>query len=604
ARASAGERRAAHRAYAAALTEPARRAWHAAAGALEPDEAIAAALAATATASSERGGHAAAAAALEQAARLSPDRATAAERRRAAAEAAWLAGDGPRALSLLDATPAARESAEATHLRGRVLARRGPLPAAVAVLAEGGRAVAGESPGLAAVMLAEASNTAQLGRGVADEMTELAREAAALAPADDPRARCLAAIALGTALVMLGDPAAAAQLEEATTLIDSTPALRNDVRLAALPGIAAAYQRGGTEAYAPLERAIARARDAGAIGVLPLALFYAGVGALSTERWNEAAAYFEESLRLARETGLRVDGVHALAGMARLEARRGEAAAAGHAATALALAREFGMPFMESWALQAQGEIAWALDDLEGALERFAAKEAVLAANGMRDPDLSPAPEIVAVLTRLGRDEEAARHAARAAEHAELKGRPWALARARRAQALVAPDAEAVERFAEALKLHATEPDVFERARTQLDLGERQRRAGRRAEAREPLRDAHQAFAGLAAGPWTERAAAELEATGETARRRDASTLDDLTPQELRIAQMLAGGRTTRQTAAALYLSPKTIEYHLRHVYLKLGINSRAALAEALVPAAAAGRRDPVATTDALPARG
>jgi DNA-binding NarL/FixJ family response regulator len=96
------------------------------------------------------------------------------------------------------------------------------------------------------------------------------------------------------------------------------------------------------------------------------------------------------------------------------------------------------------------------------------------------------------------------------------------------------------------------------------------------------LRAALAGFDDLGAAPWSARAAAELQATGESVRRRDPTTLDELTPQELRVATMLAGGATTREAGAALYLSPKTVEYHLRHVYLKLGINSRAALAEAL----------------------
>ncbi|TMK95902.1 MAG: helix-turn-helix transcriptional regulator, partial [Actinobacteria bacterium] len=91
-----------------------------------------------------------------------------------------------------------------------------------------------------------------------------------------------------------------------------------------------------------------------------------------------------------------------------------------------------------------------------------------------------------------------------------------------------------------------------------------------------------EAFDRLGADPWSELARAELEATGETARRRDASTADTLTPQELQIAQLLAAGKTTREAAAALFLSPKTVEYHLRHVYRKLGVSSRAELAEKL----------------------
>jgi DNA-binding CsgD family transcriptional regulator len=100
--------------------------------------------------------------------------------------------------------------------------------------------------------------------------------------------------------------------------------------------------------------------------------------------------------------------------------------------------------------------------------------------------------------------------------------------------------------------------------------------------AREQLRAAHEAFNRLGARGWAELASAELAATGETARRRDATTLDELTPQELQIALLLASGKTTREAAAAVFLSPKTVEYHLRHVYRKLGIRSREELAAAL----------------------
>jgi DNA-binding CsgD family transcriptional regulator len=130
--------------------------------------------------------------------------------------------------------------------------------------------------------------------------------------------------------------------------------------------------------------------------------------------------------------------------------------------------------------------------------------------------------------------------------------------------------------------LHGRTEDTFEQARTLLAFGERLRRAGRRVLAREQLRSAFAAFERLGAEPWTTRARLELRATGERARRRDAATLDDLTPQELQIALLLAAGATTREAATRLFLSPKTIEYHLHHVYGKLGVRSRSALAEAL----------------------
>jgi DNA-binding CsgD family transcriptional regulator len=136
--------------------------------------------------------------------------------------------------------------------------------------------------------------------------------------------------------------------------------------------------------------------------------------------------------------------------------------------------------------------------------------------------------------------------------------------------------------FDEALRLHALTPDRFEEARTRLCHGERLRRDRRRTDARAQLRQALEIFDELGAAPWAERARLELLATGETARRRDPSTLDQLTPRELQVALVLAEGNTLREAAAKLFLSPKTVDYHLRHVYRKLGIRSRAALADAV----------------------
>jgi DNA-binding CsgD family transcriptional regulator len=614
ARATPADRRAAHRAYADALATEAdaaaeRRAWHIAAGTLEPDEDVAAALAAAAASAGGRGGYAAAAAAFAQAAALSPEPARRAERLRRAADAAWLAGDGPRALALLDSAarlPAdAAERAQAGHLRGRVLARRGPIALAVAALGDAAEAMAEARPPQAAEAQAEAAYTALHGRHAAEETLRTAERAVELAPDDDPRARCLAAIAMGAALVLNGRAEGADWLADAAALIEATPALRDELRLAALLGVPPTFLRVPSEGYAPLRRAVALARERGAAGILPYTLFYVGMGAFGSPRWAEAAAHFEEGARLGAETGLRVDAVCCLAGLARVEARRGDAAAAAHAAAALAGARELGMPWFEAAALHAQADLALGAGDLPAAVAAFEEKLRILEEDGTRDPDLSPLPELVELLMRIGREEEAAALAARYAGEAEAKGRAWGLARARRAEALVAVgDAEAEARFAEALELLAGEEDVFERARCELCLGERRRRVGRRVDARAPLRSALATFDALGADPWAERAGAELKATGETVRRRDASSLDELTPQELRIALMLAEGATTRQAAAALYLSPKTVEYHLRHVYLKLGVNSRAALAQALRAGGGTGPESNQAPTRALRARG
>jgi DNA-binding CsgD family transcriptional regulator len=170
-------------------------------------------------------------------------------------------------------------------------------------------------------------------------------------------------------------------------------------------------------------------------------------------------------------------------------------------------------------------------------------------------------------------------------EAAAVKGLPWVQARAARLRGLLTGPGELDEHFAAALALHGGTLDAFEEARTRLAYGGRLRRARRRVDAREPLRAALVAFERLGARPWADQAAAELEATGETAVRGAGAGLDRLTPRELQLALLLAEGRTTRQTAAAVFLSPKTVEYHLRSVYTKLGVTSRAELAARLTHA-------------------
>ena len=127
--------------------------------------------------------------------------------------------------------------------------------------------------------------------------------------------------------------------------------------------------------------------------------------------------------------------------------------------------------------------------------------------------------------------------------------------------------------------LHERAGRPFERARTELAFGEFLRRLRRRAQARTHLRAALERFEALGAALWSERARGELRASGETARKRDPSTLDELTAQEVHIAQLVAEGRTNRDVAGQLFLSPRTIDFHLRNVYRKLGIASRMELA-------------------------
>jgi DNA-binding CsgD family transcriptional regulator len=229
------------------------------------------------------------------------------------------------------------------------------------------------------------------------------------------------------------------------------------------------------------------------------------------------------------------------------------------------------------------GDLELSLGHPERAVERLSTLADLLDRLGLQDVDLSPAPEYTDALLRLGRRAEALSRAEQYRERALRKGQPWARARADRACGQVAADDEIDAWFTSALVWHEQTLDRFESARTRLAYGERLRRAGRRVDARVQLRGALEDFADLGARIWHERAAAELTATGEHVRTGAANAMAALTPQELQVSIMLAEGRTTREAAAALFLSPKTVEYHLRKVYTKLGISSRAELAAAIL---------------------
>jgi DNA-binding CsgD family transcriptional regulator len=151
-----------------------------------------------------------------------------------------------------------------------------------------------------------------------------------------------------------------------------------------------------------------------------------------------------------------------------------------------------------------------------------------------------------------------------------------------RCRALVG-DGDVREQFETALALDAS-LSPFQQARTELLYGEWLRRERQLRDARRHLRRAAELFRRVGAPPWEQRAEAELRATGERTRRRDPSTLDRLTPQELQVAGYVAAGMTNRQIAAQLYLSPRTIDYHLRKVFSKLGVASRTELARMGVP--------------------
>ncbi len=196
---------------------------------------------------------------------------------------------------------------------------------------------------------------------------------------------------------------------------------------------------------------------------------------------------------------------------------------------------------------------------------------------------LETIPDAIEAGMRAGRLQKAAQRLEAFREEVAAVPTQARLALLARSEALLgARDVE--EAFGEALAGAAALPPL-QRARTELLYGEWLRRERRRIDARDHLRTALEMFRTLGAAPWAERAEAELRATGETARKRDVSAVEQLTPQELQIAGLVAGGLTNKDIAAQLFLSPRTVDYHLRKVFTKLGITSRAELIRDGLPA-------------------
>ncbi len=389
-------------------------------------------------------------------------------------------------------------------------------------------------------------------------------------------------MASGMALILSGSGA-----EGIEKIRDSAPALATSEDETADPFRlplrlqGALWLRSSGPHRALVRAAIDRFREQVALGSLPYLLMHIARDAATTDRWDDAEAAYLEGIRLAGETVQSTDLAMSLAGLAWLYARQGRAQECReNASTAEELCTRNNIRLGSIWLEFARGDQAAGVGDAGGAIQHYEALEDRLAASSLADPDLSAAPELVEAYCHVGRLDEARRLSNRFDERARAKAEPWSLARAQRALGLCESGPAGEARFEAAIELHATTPDRFELARTELAFGARLRRERRRLDSRPRLRAALETFEQLGAVPWASRAAQELQATGETVRRRAANIVDELTPQERQIAQLLAEGRTTREAAAALFISPKTVEYHLRHVYLKLDIRSRAGLAE------------------------
>lgn len=555
-----------------------RRAWHRAAAAEGPDEAIARDLEASAERATSRGGHAAAASALERAAGLSADDRNRTMRLLASAQAAWLAGNSERARVLVtDAghyAPADMK-VEVTKLQGRIDVRSGVFREACAALMDAAQNLASTDPATAIRLLAEAEE-ATFWTGDLRLIVQIGELAEAIAAESDAPDRFLVLLLTGLRRGFTeGTAAGAPMLREALEIAKTS----TDVDLLVMAGRIGAFLGDDATGSVIIPRAIHLARESGAVGALPRVLAGVAWGDFRHGRYPSARINGSEALRLGRETGQETGlALSVLALVAGAQGRDDECRS--HAHEAMDRAHERGAALLQSQA-------SWALGLLELAHGRFEEAARVIELGFGREGTFGhPAlarhmiPDYVEAAVRAGRVDGLVETVAEYELWARNANQPWTLGLLAGCQALIAEGDEAEAGFRQALELLPAASRPFEYARTELLLGEFLRRNRKRREAREHLRVAMTTFEQLGATPWEERAQNELRATGETARKRDPSTLGELTPQELQIARLVASGARNREVATQLFLSPRTIDYHLRKVFMKLGIASRAELSQ------------------------
>ena len=297
------------------------------------------------------------------------------------------------------------------------------------------------------------------------------------------------------------------------------------------------------------------------------------IGATKT-RLGLFAGRSTEAARLARDLGLEnpvAQPLALLAWLAALEGRETDCRRLAEQALVLAAARGLALPAaIATWAL---AELDLGSGRWEDALRGLEAVGDVR--RGFSHPLLAlvSTPDRIEAAVRAGKPESAAESFVAFERWTESAGAPWASPVVERCRGLLSSPEDAPTHFEKALRLHTDSESQFDRARTELVYGELLRREKQRAEAPGHLRNALTTFEQFNAAFWAERATSELRATGETARKRDASTLAQLTPQELQIATLVGEGGSNKEIAAQLFLSPRTVEYHLRKVFQKLGIS-------------------------------
>ena len=580
------QRRAVHSALAEVTDRRAdadRRAWHLAAAASAPDEEVATELERSAGRAQARGGLSAAAAFLERSSALTLDPARRAARALAAAEAKQQSGAFDDALMLVS-------KAEVGPLDEVQRARADVVRARISFAGAGGR----EAPSL---LLTAAKRLepldARAARGIYLDALTAAFFAGRLGGEVDARRVAAAA----SAAPVPAPPAQAADLllDGLVSLIRDgagagTPILReaisafNNDEIETVAGLRWLWLAGRVAAYiwdfdtwdALTRRQVREGRESGALTVLPVSLSTRAVVELYSGNLAEADSLIAEANAITAATEGRSVPFSPLA-LAAFRGREPDASRLIRATTADFLARSEGMGLtLALWAT------AYLHNGLAGYDIALAATEQ--AAEDPHELWFSPLlmVEMIEAATRSGRRDRAASALEVLSETTRASGTPWAQGIEARSRALVAEGQAAEALYREAIeRLRPTQLRV-DLARTRLLYGEWLRRQHRHADARGELRIAHEMFTDFGMEAFAERTHRELQATGEHPRRRTPNTRDQLTPQETQVARLAAEGHTNREIAAQLFISPNTVDYHLRKVFRKLDVKWRTQLVHRL----------------------
>ncbi|MCW2848493.1 MAG: transcriptional regulator, LuxR family [Marmoricola sp.] len=591
------QRRTAHHALAIALAglgDSDREAWHRAEATTGPDPAVVAALERVGSRAERRGGHAAAMTAYERAAALSGEAPQRAPLTFAAARTAWACGQVARSSQFLSA---ARERcaeplllADIDRLRGRIAMNLGSAADAHRIFTQAAEQVAAHDQ-IRALEMAVAAAVAR-SHGI-DSGARLAADTihVDVSQSDTPRTRCLKRLLVSTRHDIAGDRALALdELHAAQAIaLDAADTLAD---LDLLGNLANAALHLGDDAshrhFYALMLSTARENGDGmavlyALQRVPFSDYVGG-------QWAALRNSSEEAVTLGLSVGQPAATAASRAWLTLLAALEGrpdyderlkslEALVAAHPPVGI-LAQP-----VEDLTRWTKGIQALLSGDANGAVHQF--RQMASASSPLQLPALMlmSAQDRIDAAVRAGDRAQAIAWVDDLEALAAGNGLPWAQAaaafgRARSSEDDVSEGTRVTELFETALTHHEAADRPYDRARVQLAYGEYLRRHQRRVDARSQLRAALETFEDLHAGPLAERAGQELRASGETARKRDPSTALNLTPTELKVAQLVASGLSNKDVAAHIWVSPRTVAFHLRNVFAKAGVASRGELAQ------------------------